>query len=169
MTLIELLIVVAIIAILAAGMISYVVIPPREQVQATSDMENETGLGGLFAKLVADAHNATTLTLAHGGRALILKESAPEASAVYFVDGKGGLRRALVATQRVKELIGKEAETNWKEPAPASLLAANVRRFDAAPLGEGPLWRIRLELETKSDPLRPTLERSVDLLPGGRR
>jgi prepilin-type N-terminal cleavage/methylation domain-containing protein len=162
-TLIELLIVVAIIGVLAGSMIAYVNIPPREQLQATADMENERGLGTFFAKLVADAHNAAGLTLARNSRVLIMEGSDKEARAVYFVDQKNCLRRSLVPPQQMVEWL--KGATEGKELVHSSLLVGNVRSLAASRVNGGAMWRIDVSLATK-DPLHPTLDRGIELMLG---
>lgn len=162
-TLIELLIVIAIIAILAGGMIAYVVMPPKEQLQATADMEIERGLGTFFSKLVADAHNAIRLTLAKNNKAIVLEGSGQDASAVYFVDQHHCLRRSLMTSQQMAEWL--KADTNEKELVHSGLLVGNVRSLEAGRVEGSALWRIGVSIETR-DPLHPTIERGIELMLG---
>ena len=159
-TLIEMLIVVAIISILAIGMIAYITVPPREQMQATVDMENEMGLSAFFAKLVTDAHNAAGLTITQNKKGLILEDSGKDVSAVYFIDRNDHLRRCLMTRQQTAELA--DATDDINVTLPSILLVGNVRRFETIPEEKSELWRVRVSIATQ-DPLHPTLDRSIKL------
>ena len=159
-TLIELLIVVVMIAIMTAGMIAYIVVPPREQLRATTDMEHEAGLTMFFSKLVADAHNATGLAFDRNKKTLILEESAGDASAVYWIDQKDCLRRCTMTRQQAENPI--QASDEFNPAIPSNMLVGNVTRFEIVPLENGKMWRIDIGIAT-GDRIRPMLERGIEL------
>ena len=161
-TLIELLIVVAMIAILCAATINFIIIPPRESAWATTDMENEGGLQLFFTKLVTDAHNATSMTLAAPQNALFLHGATGSESAVYYLDRQQRLRRALLPPgEAVAALRDGEA---WKENVSSIKFTENVGGFKVEPAGGG-LWRVGVSFKLR-DPLHPTLDRAMELAIG---
>lgn len=94
-TLIELLIVVAIIVILSAASLALVVAPLKDQVTTTLQMEQEAGMARLFTYLIADAHNANEVSIADEGDFPVLRIGFEGGDPVqYAVDAGGNLRRS---------------------------------------------------------------------------
>lgn len=116
-TLIELLIVIAIIAIVTASSMAVMTAPAEENVFANADYEAEAGQGLLFGRLAMDCHAATTATVEQ--ERLVLEGAD---STLYFVDEKRRLRRAAF-------------KAGEPPPAPGdvpvgSALVPNVHTFD---------------------------------------
>ncbi|MCB2156959.1 prepilin-type N-terminal cleavage/methylation domain-containing protein [bacterium] len=88
LTLIELLIVIAIISIMAAGSLAIITEPMKEHVRANIRMEQEAGFSTLAAQIVADAHDSD--------KAKVGTESIEfPGIARYYVDGARVLRRSV--------------------------------------------------------------------------
>lgn len=92
MTLIELLIVVAIIAILSAAALAVVVAPLADVLRSRAEARLNGGFGMLHAALVADLHDAREARIGADGSEL--EVVGPDGTAVvYAVDEGGTLRR----------------------------------------------------------------------------
>lgn len=92
-TLIELLIVVAIIAIMSAASITVFVAPMQENAFASIDNARQNGEATLFARLVEDAHSADRIIAAQPGK-LALETSGTHAQTItYYIDSQQMLRR----------------------------------------------------------------------------
>ena len=159
-TLIEMLIVVAILSIITASLISYIQMPPREQLQATTDVAIEQGLAACFSKLVADAHNATELRMTPDGRGLIAENSGEGSSAVYYVDADQTLRRAIASEAQAEQARG--GALDWQAGLQGAMIARRVERFEAAPAATSGMWTIVVSVETGDEGHAP-LERRVDV------
>ncbi|MBI1290664.1 prepilin-type N-terminal cleavage/methylation domain-containing protein [bacterium] len=92
-TLIELLIVVAIVAILSAATLALFLSPLREHVRVTHLTEMEAELGFALATLTADAHASSSVD--DDGQYIRFRRMAGDNDAVYTRDKDGAMRRFL--------------------------------------------------------------------------
>ncbi|MEQ8819710.1 MAG: prepilin-type N-terminal cleavage/methylation domain-containing protein [Sumerlaeia bacterium] len=96
-TLIELLIVVAIIAIISGALMGGLILPLKEHPRADADAAMQRGAALFAAAVTADAHDALSAEVSANGSALLIRR-LPEGSpaALYWTDEGSSLRRALV-------------------------------------------------------------------------
>lgn len=93
-TLIELLIVIAMIAIGAAALIATLVAPLKEQIIADAHGEMERGSMIFFTQIVGDVHGAESFDIQNAGTRLDVQPVLrPEWRVVYFLSETGTLRR----------------------------------------------------------------------------
>lgn len=150
-TLIELLIVIAIIAVMSAATLAVITAPLQEDVLSRMDAATEAGLASFFSALAQDAHTAATLEPVAEAPGLRLKGAGGEGGAadvVYFVDGHRRLRRAVVAAGSVPgsgPAGGADGRTGeGAAPAPGTALLEDVQELTAEPAAEGRLWKVRV-------------------------
>jgi prepilin-type N-terminal cleavage/methylation domain-containing protein len=141
-TLIEMLIIVAVLAIAAGGMMGLIVAPIQEQVIADREASWEAGAAVLAARVVRDAHGASAVgTTEDGG--LWLDTAAGRV--VYTLNG-----------DLVQRRVGNAA---------AATLLDGVATLEAAPLADG-RWSLRLEGATNRAHRPMTINREFVFLPG---
>jgi prepilin-type N-terminal cleavage/methylation domain-containing protein len=138
-TLIETLIVFAILAILSTSSLVIVTAPMYERAYADIEAPREAGLATLLPALVSDAHAAASAEGADG--AFVLRGAAPGGGDIaYFVDTARQLRRAQAAPgASVDELRGLAA---------GSALIEDIEVFSAARDEATGLWRVTLRAAT---------------------
>lgn len=172
-TLIELLIVCAIMAIFAASLLAVVTAPAEERVFADVDNTFESGAATLFGALVADAHAAQRLEVGDKPTALVFMPSRPgDPVPVYFVDPVNQVRRALVDADQARRLLSGDTEGSdlWRQrggslvPDVARLQAERIadERSDSGPV----LWRISLLASHRQLGREQILDRRVDVAVG---
>lgn len=151
-TLIELLIVVAIIAVVTASSMAVITGPMFERVRAEDQEAFEAGAGIFFATLVQDAHRATIMQAGTSGTITLLMDpqtSAPR-NIKYAVNELRTLTRA-VDNKQVSSLV----------PAVQSLTAEK--------LSTGSLWNVTLTGYLRGYDGRPTtVSRRMDILAGSK-
>lgn len=161
-TLIELLIVVAIISILSAGSMAIVVAPGQERVLAEEEHALEAGAGLFFATLVSDAHSASALESHDSPKALVLRQAASGGEdVVYYVDAKHVLRRGILAGEKTAAFIEGKASLD-SDPA----VLANVGQLSASRDAQSGLWRVRLQSSLSRIGRQIGIDRQVLLAPG---
>jgi prepilin-type N-terminal cleavage/methylation domain-containing protein len=92
-TLIELLIVVAIIAIMSAASMAVIVAPMQERTFASLDHSRQAGESTLLARLVEDTHSAARIPTAEAGRLVLETTGSAALRITYHVDTDHHLRR----------------------------------------------------------------------------
>lgn len=148
-TLIELLIVVAIIAIFSASLIAVVTAPGFEQNRSMIERDQEAGTALLFSHFVADAHEADDAIASPRG--IVFRGAGKKGEdVVYVLDGSKQVRRALATTEDSAALL--EQDMANKVPAGASVIVRNVEEFSiAADAGKEGLWRLVLATHTQAN------------------
>lgn len=141
-TLIELLIVAAIISVSSAALLAVVTAPGYEQNRATIDRELQAGMAMFFSRLPGEAHAATRVESAPGAFALA-GAGRDGADVVYVVDAQNMLRRLETAPDETAAFLEGRAEAQRMRTAP--LLVPSVQALSAEPAKDG-LWRFRLEV-----------------------
>lgn len=131
-TLIELLIVIAIIAILTAASITTFVAPMQEQAFASIDHSRQVGESTLLARLVEDAHSADKVTTASAGEFVLQTTGTAPISIRYYVDDSKRLRRSANALDAPQPT------------SPGASLMDDVNTFTAEQLTTGGQYRVRL-------------------------
>ncbi|MBI5155490.1 type II secretion system protein [Candidatus Poribacteria bacterium] len=160
-TLIELLIVVAIMAIFAGGTMAVITAPMQERVWADAEMPLEAGAATFFAKAVSDVHDAGSLEYSDSPSAIFLwPVHATDAAVAYVVGPDGVLRRVAGSSEDIARAIS--------EPSPSSgpALVSGVTDLRAEHLGEGPVWRISLRAGSEILGRQVVTEHSVNLAVG---
>ncbi len=134
-TLIELLIVVAIIAIMSAATFSIITAPLQEDVLSDIEASAETGLATFFSALVQDAHSATVMEPQASGDGMRLRGAAAGgADVVYQVDAQRRLRRMVTAEE------GPDGPVAG--PAPGAAILENVEALTVEAIPDSRLWRV---------------------------
>ena len=87
-TLVEMLIVIAMIAVFAGASLVVVTAPAQEQAYADIETPFEAGAARFFASVVGDAHGATTMLVSRSPQALVLRGAAPDGSGFSTADGR---------------------------------------------------------------------------------
>ncbi len=152
-TLIELLIVIAILAIMTASSIAVITVPMREQVISGMEASNEAGVSAFFSKLIPDAHGALELQPTSQPQGVTLIGAAPGGGDVtYFIDGNKRLRRT---TRSPGDAPAAPAE------GAALLDDATSLTADAQP--DTGLWRITVNAGVERLGRDMRLQRSVDV------
>lgn len=164
-TLIELLIVVAIIAIFAASSLSVVTAPAEEQAFSIIDEHFESGTNLFFTHFVADAHDAESLRVIENPPALILTQAGETNSAVaYFVDSRHQLRRAILSGDELAALATR-GERGALEYRGAVLIEAVVELRAEKQESTG-LWRVSLHARSTRLDREINVNRHVDVCVG---
>lgn len=132
-TLIELLIVVAILAILSAATLGPIVAPLREQQYAEQEAACLGSLELLLPILVADAHAAVRLEPSTDGPCFALTRRGG-AAAVYRLDEDEVLRRCVLEAEDVSEVM-----KGGPMPPSAAPLGDGIRSFTAHLMPDGRL------------------------------
>jgi len=168
-TLIELLIVIAIISIMAGATMAYLTAPAEEQVFAIEEQAYESGGGVFFSQLVADAHDSASLAATgdatSGPQTLVFRPGAKDAPAiVYFVDKDGHLRRAKAvegagAADRMEAMDAMDV-------AASAVLMDGVERLSAQFDKATSLWRVSLRAGFERYDRKTGIERQVDVAVG---
>jgi prepilin-type N-terminal cleavage/methylation domain-containing protein len=158
-TLIELLIVVALLAIFAAASLSVITTPAEEQHTANMDMQTEAGMGLFFSTVVADMHDATTVTQTQTPAGLELSGLGGSQRAVrYWVDPRNQLRRAAFSTAASVEMAPGDGS--------GAPILENVRTFEGTQLPEPGRWRVRVVTHQSRFGRSIDFDRHVDVLAG---
>jgi prepilin-type N-terminal cleavage/methylation domain-containing protein len=140
-TLIELLIVIAMMSIFAAGSLAVVVAPAREHAYASREMLFESGAAAFFSAITNDMHSARTVRALTEPPAVVLEGVAANGGGMaYWVDGAGMLRRAVLTASEAAATTG--GATAALTPGRGSVMLEKVTVLDAAP--EGGAWRVKL-------------------------
>ncbi|MCX7718337.1 MAG: prepilin-type N-terminal cleavage/methylation domain-containing protein [Candidatus Sumerlaeaceae bacterium] len=138
-TLIETLIVVAMLAIFTASSLVMVTAPMYERVYADIEAPREAGLATLLPALVSDAHAAASAEAPDG--AFVLRGAAPGGDDIaYFVDTAKQLRRAQAS-----------AGASWEDlrgRAAGAALLEDIEAFSASHDESAGLWRVTLRTAT---------------------
>lgn len=176
-TLIELLIVVAILAILSATLLAVITAPPQEQIFADVDNAFESGSTTFFGALVTDAHAARTLDQRTSPAAIAFPAVADGGKTVlYFVDPDRHLRRAVVSDKEAQAFLkGEIGESEaWRQRGAAIL--SDVESFEAERTDHGKdssravagaeRWRIEVRAVHRQLGHEQVLDRHIDLLVG---
>ena len=126
-TLIELLIVVAIIAIISGALMGGLILPLKEHPRADADAAMQRGAATFAAAVTADAHDALSAEVSTDGSALLIRR-LPEGSpaALYWTGEDATLRRALVDDAASQDLEAAMAATET-----GAALLADVSAFRA--------------------------------------
>lgn len=116
-TLIELLIVVAIIAIIVGSSLTVVTAPMFERMRADDEQSFETGAGVLFSQLAEDAHRARQLDAGTSGT-LTLTLAAPDNAVITYSTTQSGTLWRKGADQQTSAtlLTGVQQFTAEKQP-----------------------------------------------------
>ncbi|MBX7247151.1 MAG: prepilin-type N-terminal cleavage/methylation domain-containing protein [Candidatus Sumerlaeaceae bacterium] len=154
-TLIELLIVVAIIAIFSGGSMAILIAPAQEQAYAGIEVPAETGCSRLFAALVADAHSATAVEHDAATSTTIFRAAADGKDVVYRVDANARLRR----------IAGAQADDKIPDSSRGSMLIESISEFSLV-RQQGNLWRVSVASNTRRMARNLGLHRSLDVAVG---
>lgn len=147
-TLIELLIVVAIIAIITGGSMAILTGPMFERVRAEDQEAFEAGAGVFFASLVHDAHRAASMEAESTGTITLTFAAPAPGKAVYAINEQGTLTRAVDGT-------------------PGAKLVPEVESLKAEKLSTGSLWTVSLSASLRGyDGKSTTVTRRMDVLAG---
>jgi prepilin-type N-terminal cleavage/methylation domain-containing protein len=158
LTLIELLIVIAIMAIMSAASLAVIVAPAREHAYATIEMQFEAGAAAFFAAITNDLHSARDVTVTGEPAAIVLGDiSADGRGAAYWVDAAGNLRRAVLTAEECLATRGSVAGV--LAGARGAVLLGNVIALSAE--REGDAWRIAFR--AKAFDVGRTIEASHEL------
>jgi len=149
-TLIELLIVVAILSIMVTASMQMIVSPMRESNLATLEQAQQAGISTLLARLVEEAHTASTLRPVEKG-IVLEKALAGGASVAYQVDAHGVLRRQ----------IGDNATST------GATLLTHVTAFEAAAETTATLWTLTIQAKENRYGFPVETKRRITLAVGG--
>ncbi len=144
-TLIELLIVVAIIAIFSAAMMAVITAPMFEHKRAIIEGSQQAGIATLLARLVEDAHTAQSVESIEQG--IVFSGTANRGNVFYVTDKEHQLHRMEAAITATLESKSVNA---------APILITGVQSFTAQPMAQtAGMYRITLEclLHSNRDPL----------------
>jgi prepilin-type N-terminal cleavage/methylation domain-containing protein len=156
-TLIEMLIVVAILAVFSASSLVIVTAPMYERVYADIEAPREAGLATLLPALVADAHAAASAEAPDG--AFILRGAAPDGGDVaYFVDSAKQLRRAQAAA-------GASVDEMRAQTAGAALIE-DIEVFSAAHDEATGLWSVTVRAATSRLARNMSADRTIAVAVG---
>lgn len=162
-TLIELLIVVAILSIFAASLLAVVTAPAQEQVFADIENQYESGAAILFTRVVEDAHACGRLAIPEEPRALaFLPRAGKEWASVYFIDDDGVLRYLAARQEEASEWLRSGDRPDRWELEGAALLEG-AERLGAEPLQPEGLWRISLRASKRQLGRELRLDRHMDV------
>lgn len=145
-TLIELLIVVAIIAIITGGSMAILTGPMFERVRAEDQEAFEAGAGVFFASLVHDAHRAASMEANSTGSITVTFAPPTAGTVVYAVNASGTLTRAM-------------------DGLPSAKLVPAVQSLKAEKTSTGSLWAVSLTARLRGYDGKPTtVTRRMDIL-----
>ena len=153
-TLIELLIVVAIIAIMTAGSLTVIVAPMQEQAFASIDHARQTGESACFARLVEDAHAAVRVAIAEPGKLVLETTGTRAESVMYYVDAEKHLRRLVAPAGQAPDATGSAG----------AALMDDVQTFTA--VSDGPTRQCRIVIAASTAKYNRTLSASHELVLG---
>lgn len=149
-TLIELLIVVAIISIFASVLIATVTAPAYEQNRSIVEREQEAGAAIFFSRVAADAHEARDI--AHSRRGFVFSAAAGEGKSdvAYLLDDQKRVWRLVLTPEESARLLeGPPVEAAGVQ---APVVVRNVEMLEVGPVEEFPgVWRITLATATQSN------------------
>lgn len=136
-TLIELLIVVAIIAIMSAASMTIFVAPMQENAIASIDNARQNGESTFFARLVEDAHSANRILAAQPGKLSLETTGTVPQTITYYTDEQHSLRRHVA-----------KSPGDLKSPNAGAALLENVQTFTPEQISDGKECRITLASAT---------------------
>ncbi|MCC5874873.1 MAG: type II secretion system protein [Candidatus Sumerlaeia bacterium] len=144
-TLIELLIVVAILAIMSAALLAVVIAPVKEQVVTDLKMEQLDGTTLLLTTMVEDARTASTIKVTESGATVHLFRDEPmEWGVVYHLDDRNVVRRYYQPSQEdVALLLGGDADAPLV--ASGTPMLSMVHRFAVEQTEDIRFWRVEVE------------------------
>lgn len=143
-TLIELLIVVAILAIMSASLLAVVVAPIREQVITDIRVEQLEGTTILLSRFVEDAHLSGQMELAQDGTVIhFSSRGSTERNIVYKMDDAGIIRRYFNPDDEALRALLDEDTTNGLLYQGTPILAMG-KHFQVTQEGDSPLWRLEV-------------------------
>ena len=160
LTLIELLIVIAILSIFSVGILAVATAPLRERLYAEQDLGREAGLALLHSKLTADAHNAFEAQAVANPPGFALR-SHDRSTVVYYLDDKRTIRRWRIGGGGVDAFQSRHA-TNPRHGTP---LLQGVDGFDVT-LREDGRWALSLRGEEQVLDNNYRLDEELTLLAG---
>lgn len=146
-TLIELLICIAVVAIISTSLIAFIVQPAREMLVSQADLEQHGGAALLFRVLAEDAHGAATVRTGEreGTIAFVPPENAERTAAVvYYLDEENRLRRAVLENDELEVFLGRSEPPT---PPPGSSLLDGVTAWEVEPLEDAARWHFRVRAE----------------------
>lgn len=164
LTLIELLIVVAVMSILTASTLAFITGPMHDERIATREAAQEAQLTSFFARLTAEVHRAESV---EAGEAFVLLRGASvppgeDETLVYYRNAAGTIMRVPLragAAAAAAAWAAPDSET----PAEASPVVEGVRVFACA---TEPADLLRVMLTPEREPGRPVRVREVALAVG---
>lgn len=144
-TLIELLIVVAILSIMSTALLAVVVAPIKEQVVTDLKMSQLEGTTLLLTTLVEDGRTASHIDVSGDGSAVHLHRDDPDGwRVVYHLDETGIIRRHYrPSDETATDLLAGGADSLTS--AGGTPILSMVSRFSVEPTDSDRLWRIEVE------------------------
>lgn len=160
-TLIELLIVVAIMGMISASMLAFIQTPAEEHTFAVIENAMESGAALFFTHITSEAHRAKAIKSGSVGQSLALTGAGRNGlDVVYFVDSEKRLRRVETPHEEARKILdGTSAKT--VVPLGAALLS-HVQHIGVEPNGANGLYTITLRAETSRLARNMKIDRSVE-------